>query len=719
MKTHRSLTRFISIVCALCAAAAAHCQVNTWVFKAHMITARTIFAATLGPDGKIYVFGGQDAVTGLSLTSAEVYDPALDTWSPIADMPKPREACSAVTGQDGKIYIFGGIAFTSGGTDGSSETTAMTYDPTTNTYSAIADIPYGFNPNVSAMGNDGNIYLIAGQGSSNPLISYFYEPLTDMWSQQNIVPSIPGIQMMCQGNNGLIYLVGGQDSSGIVDNVESFDAHTNDWSTLNPMGTARLYPCVAEGADNRIYVMGGFDPSDNQLKTAEAYDIAGNSWSPIADLHSQRVDACAVAGPDGKIYVIGGLIGANITNTVECYQPSLLKSEGTKLESQEGQDYNGLIGRFSDLDTTQSALDFTASIDWGDGTPHDVATIVPDVAPGTFKIMGDHTYAEANGYTIQINLQDSDGEADTLSTHMVVDDAPLTGSASNFTPSVNILYSGAVATLSDGNPLASASDYTGTIDWGDGASDTAVFVNTGPGTFNISGSHTYANQGAYQVKVAVNDTEGSTLSLTGSATVMIPAPHVVAKVVKAVEGALFNGPVAFFSDDSPNVSASSFSATINWGDGTTSAGNVVSNGSGGFNVTGNHLYAEEGLYSTTVTVAVVSGGSVSATGTALVADAPITATGYTLTSKTTSFSDTVASFTDADPAGVISDYTAGIVWGDGKTSTGTIVPFGSGWRVVGSHSYLKKARYVITVQIKDVGGAIASATTNVNVGPVK
>ena len=62
-----------------------------------------------------------------------------------------------------------------------------------------------------------------------------------------------------------------------------------------------------------------------------------------------------------------------------------------------------------------------------------------------------------------------------------------------------------------------------------------------------------------------------------------------------------------------------------------------------------------------------------------VADAPLTATGTTITAvQGTPFTGVVASFTDADPNGVAGDYSASIYWGDGQTSTGTVTANGSG-----------------------------------------
>ncbi len=82
------------------------------------------------------------------------------------------------------------------------------------------------------------------------------------------------------------------------------------------------------------------------------------------------------------------------------------------------------------------------------------------------------------------------------------------------------------------------------------------------------------------------------------------------------------------------------------------------------------------------------------------------------------FSGNVATFTDADPAGTPSDYTATIDWGDGSTSAGTIgaAPSG-GFAVGGSHTYANVGTYPTSVTITDVGDATATAPSSANVVP--
>jgi hypothetical protein len=75
----------------------------------------------------------------------------------------------------------------------------------------------------------------------------------------------------------------------------------------------------------------------------------------------------------------------------------------------------------------------------------------------------------------------------------------------------------------------------------------------------------------------------------------------------------------------------------------------------------------------------------------------------------TAFTGAVASFTDANPDSVASDFTAVITWGDGHTSTGTVMATGSsGFQVTGSNTFAEEGSSVFTVTITDIGGSTTS-----------
>jgi hypothetical protein len=132
----------------------------------------------------------------------------------------------------------------------------------------------------------------------------------------------------------------------------------------------------------------------------------------------------------------------------------------------------------------------------------------------------------------------------------------------------------------------------------------------------------------------------------------------------------------------------------------------------GFAVSGSHTYAEEGSYTVTVQISDLDGNSVTATGSATIADAALTASGRVMKQSHDSISGVVASFIDADAGGAVSDYTATISWGDGTSSAGAIAAAGGGFSVSGTHTYVRdRERATIKVTIHDAGGSEAIAVT--------
>src|SRR5262249_14347328 len=79
----------------------------------------------------------------------------------------------------------------------------------------------------------------------------------------------------------------------------------------------------------------------------------------------------------------------------------------------------------------------------------------------------------------------------------------------------------------------------------------------------------------------------------GNGTLTVtPAPLSATGVnISATAGAPFSGPVATFTNSDPFGNPASYSATITWGDGTTSAGAISGTGST-LTVSGSHTYAD-------------------------------------------------------------------------------------------------------------------------------
>src|SRR5947209_8178762 len=157
-------------------------------------------------------------------------------------------------------------------------------------------------------------------------------------------------------------------------------------------------------------------------------------------------------------------------------------------------------------------------------------------------------------------------------------------------------------------------------------------------------------------------------TVAGSANVADAPLTAAGRSISPVEGAAFTGVVATFTDADPGGVVSDYTATIDWGDGHTSAG-AITLSAGVFSVSGTNAYAEEGCYVLSVTIRDVGGAQASVSATATVADAPLSATAQPIqATEGAAFTGVVATFTDAGSDGTTADYSATIAWGDGQTS---------------------------------------------------
>jgi PKD repeat protein len=148
------------------------------------------------------------------------------------------------------------------------------------------------------------------------------------------------------------------------------------------------------------------------------------------------------------------------------------------------------------------------------------------------------------------------------------------------------------------------SDFTvSAVDWGDGGTSTAgLSISGGAGNFTVTGTHLYAAEGPYSFTITVTDDGGMTATITGTALVA-PVPIVATGV--AVSGSEFaplnNVTVATFTHANGMEPAVDFTATIDWGDGTSSSGTVALSATT-YTVSGVHTYGDEKSYAVTVRV---------------------------------------------------------------------------------------------------------------------
>jgi hypothetical protein len=327
---------------------------------------------------------------------------------------------------------------------------------------------------------------------------------------------------------------------------------------------------------------------------------------------------------------------------------------------------NATVGGFTDPDnigpsisTRQAAIcgdptAYTATIDWGDGTPPTDGAVSCNTdttldAQYAVSSPGGHTYKDSGTFTVTLSVTDNagndTGDTDSGATvNVTINDASLTAtSATNVRGGEGNVEPATVtasAFFSDSNPVFANAEtvdpgLTATINWGDGTTSAATSISWPDcgecGNVEVRGSHVYdANIPAtkkYSVTITLKDDGGNSATSEAGDTPAISDAALTAdtnKSLSATATQAFTAVVASFKDAAgAQAAAADFTASINWGDNSSSSGTLTKTASGAFSVSGSHTYSSAGSKSLTITATDEEGSTVTMHATATVAAAPI------------------------------------------------------------------------------------------------
>ena len=193
------------------------------------------------------------------------------------------------------------------------------YDPSTNAWSTLANIPLpGIDAGGAAVVNS-KLYAI-GFGSTPG--TEIYDPGSNSWSAGAPMPT-PRYEGTVAEIGGKVYAIGGDDGGwNFLGTVEVYDPATNTWASCAAMPTPRA-GAAAVSLNGLIYTFGGAGNDLNDRKKVEVYDPATNTWTSRSYMPTMRAGAAGVV-EGGKIYVIGGFSGGPSGDlaSVDEYDPS-------------------------------------------------------------------------------------------------------------------------------------------------------------------------------------------------------------------------------------------------------------------------------------------------------------------------------------------------------------------------------------------------------------
>ncbi|HQU42470.1 MAG: TIGR03118 family protein [Planctomycetia bacterium 21-64-5] len=605
-----------------------------------------------------------------------------------------------------------------------------------------------------AFGNGDN----AGDADSLYFTAGFFPDLVWPFSNTSGGPAIATAVPAPELSHGLFgaVQVAGTGLSGAVGTDTTAQAGREFSGALAAFGSAELPSPEANPVASYTATI---DWGDGSSTTPGTVVPTGNGGYLVVGSHTYTA-----AATDDYQVTINDASGnsATVTGTVQV-MAATLSAKALPVESHGLSIDNANVAAFIDTGGADPLSNYSATIDWGDGTSATPGTITqgivpPDAVPigGYFAVAGSHTYAATGDYTFTVTISDSDGTSATV--HGAVDIAAATLNA-HALPVVSdglVVDNADVAAFLDTGGADPLSNYSATIDWGDGSTSagtidggitaTPAIANAVGGYFSVAGSHTYTATGDYTFAVTISDTDGGSATVTG--TVVVAQATLQAKAIPVDSTGLTvnNATVADFIDTGAGDPLSNYKATIDWGDGTpASAGTItgiaLDDGTGGgsltaapavivggeyYRVEGSHTYAASGDYTTTITISDSDGTNATVQGTVDVAQATLEAKALPVVSQGLNVSNaTLADFIDTGGADPLTNYSATINWGDGSSSTGTVgagvTPVdasmaGGYFTVAGSHTYAATGSYTFTVTISDTDGITTTAKGTIDLG---
>lgn len=283
------------------------------------------------------------------------------------------------------------------------------------------------------------------------------------------------------------------------------------------------------------------------------------SWSFGTNDGPTQSRTVSITATDDK----GEGVGVDFALVVNNVAPSVTIDPGQLTTTTEGAAFN-IKATFTD---PGSADTHAAQIDWGDGESG------PETIQGN-EVTGSHRYADNGVYTVKVTVTDDDGGSQSKEFAVQV---------SNVAPVVTI-DPNQVTTITEGTTLNAkasfgdqgwADTFSSQIDWGTGETSpgSLIMTHTGPpaATGEVTDSHTYGDNGSFQVGVSVTDDDGGTgtAAFTVGVTNVAPTATIDKSGTETVNGVptfiAHSGEAITFNGRSTDPGSDDLALSWSWG----------------------------------------------------------------------------------------------------------------------------------------------------------
>jgi hypothetical protein len=266
----------------------------------NMTTERMAHTATLLTNGKVLVAGGTTSFARRPVwDSVELYDPPTGTFALTNSMTTPRAGHTATLLPDGRVLIAGG--------DASKVGTAELYDPSTNAFAATGPMSTPRSGHTATLLPNGKVLITGGYASGVQSSAELYDPLTGTFtpSARMVAPRSAHVAVLLA--NGKVLIEGGNNCGDDGQpNPELYDPATGEFTFTGPSAYPPSWGLSAVAAS--MLPMGNvlsiLNVGCDVFSRAEVYDFVKGTFTASANWMSRGYTTATLL-PDGKVLIAG------------------------------------------------------------------------------------------------------------------------------------------------------------------------------------------------------------------------------------------------------------------------------------------------------------------------------------------------------------------------------------------------------------------------------
>ena len=251
---------------------------SQWTVTNAMNVSRENHTATLLPNGKVLLAGGDNTTNG-RLASAELYDPLAGTWTLTGSMNVGRTNHTATLLPGGKVLVTGGSALAS------TNIAAELYDPVTGAWTGTGPMSVNRANHTATLLPNGNVLVAGGYNLNNAATgsvasAEIYIAATGKWTNAGIMSVNRAQHTATLLPNGKVLIAGGYSyytlgqitNASVVTNVDLFDPLTSTWTNLSKLNTARYGHVAALLNDRNVLIASGYNNA-GEVGTVELWPL--------------------------------------------------------------------------------------------------------------------------------------------------------------------------------------------------------------------------------------------------------------------------------------------------------------------------------------------------------------------------------------------------------------------------------------------------------------